>query len=93
MFEVIPRLPQGVYIHFHDIFLPAEYPKDWVLEENRSWNEQYLVRALVMLNHSFQVIFGCKYAELRFPGEISQALQLPDGRSYGGGSFWIQKMV
>ena len=39
-FEVIPRLPEGVLIHIHDIFLPAEYPKTWILNEGRSWNEQ-----------------------------------------------------
>ena len=48
VFEIFPRLRRGVRIHIHDIFLPAEYPKDWVLGENRSWNEQYVIRALLM---------------------------------------------
>lgn len=45
-FQVLPRLRPGVLVHIHDIFLPHEYPKEWVLGENRSWNEQYLVHAL-----------------------------------------------
>jgi predicted O-methyltransferase YrrM len=47
-FEILPRLQPGVIVHIHDVFLPNEYPKDWVLDDNRSWNEQYLVRALLM---------------------------------------------
>jgi hypothetical protein len=38
-FEVLPRLARGVRIHVHDIFLPQDYLKDWVLGEGRSWNE------------------------------------------------------
>ena len=26
--QVLPRLPCGVYVHFHDVFHPFEYPKD-----------------------------------------------------------------
>ena len=29
-FEVLPRLKKGVRIHVHDIFLPHDYPKQWV---------------------------------------------------------------
>lgn len=38
-FEILPRLKRGVIIHIHDIFLPFDYKKEWVLEEKRSWNE------------------------------------------------------
>ena len=40
-FRVLPRLAPGVLIHLHDIFLPREYPKDWLLKDGRTWNEQY----------------------------------------------------
>ena len=39
-FDIVPRLPAGVYVHVHDIFLPNDYPFDWAVEQNRSWNEQ-----------------------------------------------------
>ena len=93
LFQVIPRLKRGVYIHLHDIFLPAEYPKSWVLEDNRSWNEQYLLHALLTLNKSFKVIFGCNYAEMKFPELLRKALGFSNGRIFGGGSFWIRKTV
>ncbi len=90
-FEVLPRLKRGVRVHIHDIFLPAEYPKDWVLTLNRSWNEQYLLRALLMHSRRFKVLFGSNYAVLRFPKQVCRALGVPLGQGFGGGSFWIQR--
>jgi Methyltransferase domain len=91
-FEILPRLTKGVIIHIHDIFFPHEYPKEWVLTENRSWNEQYLVRALLMYSGTFKVKFGCSYAYWRFPELVMKALSLPSGHAFGGGSLWIERI-
>ena len=90
-FEVFPRLAKGVYVHLHDIFLPHEYPREWVLDENRSWNEQYLVRALLQGGDAFEVLFGCSYAFHRFPELVIKALARADGAGFGGGSFWMMR--
>ena len=29
-FDIMPRLMPEVYIHFHDIFWPSDYPEEWV---------------------------------------------------------------
>ena len=42
----------------HDIFLPHEYPREWVIADNRSWNEQYVVRALLMYSSAFSPAKG-----------------------------------
>ncbi|HZI83115.1 MAG TPA: class I SAM-dependent methyltransferase, partial [Casimicrobiaceae bacterium] len=90
-FEVLPALRPGVRIHFHDIFLPADYPKPWVIDENRSWNEQYVVQALLMFSRGFRVLFGSAYAFAAHREALRQALDAPDGACYGGGSLWIEK--
>jgi predicted O-methyltransferase YrrM len=41
--NTIPCLKAGVRMHFHDIFLPDDYPRGW---EWRRYNEQEAVRAL-----------------------------------------------
>jgi hypothetical protein len=61
MFEVLPRLSNGVFVHFHDCFWPFEYPESWAVSQNRSWNELYLLRAFLMYNRMFDVVFFNHY--------------------------------
>ncbi|WP_440224169.1 class I SAM-dependent methyltransferase [Dokdonella sp. MW10] len=88
-FNILPRIRRGVKIHIHDTFLPDEYPRQWVIDENRSWNEQYLVRALLMFSERYEVEFGCAYAFRTMPDLVAKALSNPDGSVFGGASFWI----
>jgi hypothetical protein len=90
-FEVLPRLARGVLVHVHDIFLPHDYPPAWVIDENRSWNEQYVLRALLLGGRAFEVVFGSAYACTRWPHQVVAALAHPDGQGCGGGSFWLRK--
>ncbi len=90
--QVLPQLKAGVRIHIHDIFLPHEYLKQWVIDENRSWNEQYLLQALLMFSNGFRVLFGNYYAFQTFPEAIIAALNHPKGHGFGGGSFYIERM-
>lgn len=90
--KVLPQLKPGVRIHIHDIFLPSEYPKEWVFEENRSWNEQYLLHALLMFSSGFRVLFANYFAFQQFPEEIIDALQHPKRCGFGGGSFYIERI-
>lgn len=55
-FQVLPRLKAGVYIHFHDIFDCFEYPREW-LEKGIHFSEAYMLRAFLMHNHDYEVIF------------------------------------
>jgi hypothetical protein len=89
-FDILPRLKPGVRIHVHDVFLPADYPKEWVLGENRSWNEQYVLRALLMDSRRYCVVFGSAYAYWRHREALTRALGLASGAAYGGGSLWFK---
>lgn len=91
-FEVLPRLAPGVIIHLHDIALPLEYPQEWAITLNRSWNEQYLLRALLMYSQAFKPLFGSSYAYLQFKDAVAAALALPGGQSFGGSSFWMRRV-
>ena len=91
MFEVLPRLATGVHIHFHDIFLPYDYPRDWVLELGLYWNEQYVVRAMLTLTRGFRVAFGSAYASVACSDDVAAALA--PGSPCGGASFWIEKIA
>jgi hypothetical protein len=54
--DVLPRLRPGVVVHFHDIFLPSEYPSSWFKEQGYFWNEQYLLQAFLAFNLDFEVL-------------------------------------
>jgi predicted O-methyltransferase YrrM len=54
-FEVLPRLASGVLIHVHDIFFPHDYPEQWMFERGQTWNEQYVLQALLMGGDRYRV--------------------------------------
>jgi hypothetical protein len=88
-FQILPSLPPGVMVHFHDIFAGFEYPRDWVLE-GRAWNENYILRAFLQYNRAFQVqffnnFFGHFYRH-RLERDMPLCLKNP------GGSFWLKKV-
>src|SRR5215210_7484223 len=57
--EVLPQLQPGVFVHFHDIYLPYEYPRYFV--ERFFWTEQYLLQAFLACNPSFGVVLAAHY--------------------------------
>lgn len=90
--EILPRLNKGVIIQIHDIFLPAEYPKKWVLEEYRFWNEPYLLQAFLAFNHSFQVLWAGSFMHLKHPDKLESAFNSYNRNEVWPGSFWMKKI-
>jgi hypothetical protein len=89
--EVLPRLKPGVIVHVHDIFLPFEYRRDWVLDEFRFWTEQYLLQAFLTLNSQFEVLLG-NYYLTRYHEQDLKAV-FPDLHRWIGGSFWMRRKL
>ncbi|MFM0733396.1 class I SAM-dependent methyltransferase [Paraburkholderia sediminicola] len=89
-FEILPSLAKGVYIHFHDIFLPFEYPPQWIYE-GRAWNEAYLLRAFLQYNQTFQVVLMNAFMGM-FHGAFFHE-KMPLFMKNTGGSFWIRKVA
>ena len=61
LFDVLPRLQPGVVVHIHDIFYPFEYPADW-LARGWYWNEAYALRAFLMNNDAWEILFFNNHA-------------------------------
>ena len=87
--EVLPRLKPGVIVHVHDIFLPFDYRRDWVLDEFRFWTEQYLLQAFMMFNSEFEVLMANSYLNHYHQEDLKVAF--PDLPSWEGGSFWMRR--
>jgi len=43
--DVLPGLKPGVLVEIHDVFLPYDYPKEWI---HRYYSEQYLLAAYIL---------------------------------------------
>jgi hypothetical protein len=93
LLDVLPRLPKGVIVHFHDIFLPFEYPEIWVLKEHKFWTEQYLLQAFLICNNSFEVLLGCSYAHSKYSEKLELAIPDYDPKSMPSGSFWLRRVT
>jgi hypothetical protein len=97
--EVLPRLEPGVIVHIHDIFLPFEYRRDWVLDEFRFWTEQYLLQAFLTFNSEFEVLMANSYLahgyledlKAAFPSLEKLRTTVPNSVRWGGGSFWMRR--
>jgi methyltransferase family protein len=87
--EVLPRLKPGVIVHLHDIFLPFEYPRDWVIAEHRFWTEQYLLQAFLTFNSEFEVMVSAGYLNAYYLEELKALF--PKCEPWFGGSFWMRR--
>jgi predicted O-methyltransferase YrrM len=90
LFEILPRLAGGVLIHFHDIAAGFEYSDEWIFQENRSLNESYILRAFLMHNSAYEIVFFNHAFFLRFLEVLRE--KCPLFLRNCGGSLWLRKI-
>jgi predicted O-methyltransferase YrrM len=89
--ELLPSLNPGVIVHFHDIFSPRDYLKEWVVDEVKFWNEQYLLEAFLTSNRDWKVLGALNYLHHNhFQALKAKCPYLTKNREPG--SFYIQKI-
>jgi hypothetical protein len=87
--EVLPQLPAGTVVHFHDIFLPYEYPSNY---DHLCWTEQYLLQASLAHNTRYRTLLSTQFLSRHH----TQQMQATFGPEVGvdnlfyGASYWIQ---
>jgi Methyltransferase domain len=96
LFEILPSLQSGVYVHFHDIFWPFEYPAAFAALR---WavNEAYIVRAFLEYNTEFEIALFPSYLEHALPEELAGALPLalthpPLWPTFCGSTLWLRRL-
>lgn len=88
-FRVLPRLRPGVLVHLHDIFLPHDYPEEWIFRRGQTWNEQYVLQAFLMHNPEWRIELGCRWLMTHHRSELEgllKGVQPPLGVS-----FWMRR--
>jgi predicted O-methyltransferase YrrM len=87
--RILPALPPGTLVHFHDVFLPDAYPPQW---EWRGYNEQLAIAALIA-GEAWRIVFSSRYAATRLADEVERStvgrLPLPEGAFES--SLWLER--
>jgi len=88
--RILPSLAPGVWIHFHDVFTPYDYPEEWIRQQVRLWaNEQYAVECLLTGGNRYQIEIPLHYLVRDYPTPVREFY--PRGRTRGQ-SLWLRKI-
>jgi hypothetical protein len=90
--DIFPKLKSGVIVGIHDIFLPYDYPPEWL---RLYYSEQYLLAAYLLANSDkYEILLPCKYVSehpsLRDIMSDFWANPLLEGAESDGISFWMR---
>lgn len=88
--RVLPRLPAGVLVHIHDIFLPFDYPAIWGW---RNYNEQQGVVPLLAAG-AYRPLFSSVWATRRMAERLAASIvaRLPQPTDAMPTSLWLEKV-
>ena len=87
--EVLPQLPAGTVVHFHDIFIPYDYPTCY---DALCWTEQYVLQAMLGATQRYHTLFATQYMARHRTAEMQKTFgpQVGADSLFYGASFWIQ---
>jgi Methyltransferase domain len=89
--DILPLAAPGVLVHVHDIFLPREYPREWIERDGKFWAEQYLLQAFLCLNAEFEVVLALNALLHERGTEAAAVLRGLGGQDACPGSFWFRR--
>jgi hypothetical protein len=72
--EGLPRLPQGAYVHFHDINLPYDYPRGLFARTMFFWEETTLLLAFLINNPGWTIRASLSMLHYARPAELQKYL-------------------
>jgi Methyltransferase domain len=90
--NIVGQLNTGVLAHVHDVFTPHDYPEEWVINDRRLWNEQYLLEAFLCFNKSFRIIGALNYLWHNYRHLMTHACPVLSQKGGEPGSFWFTRV-
>jgi len=89
IFDILPMIKSGVFIHFHDVFDGFVYPLEW-LNLGWAWNENYILYAFLSYNRCYETLLMNDYLVSRHEKLLLKTFnRVPNNN---GGSLWIKKL-
>jgi predicted O-methyltransferase YrrM len=85
VFEVLPRLRPGSWVHFHDIYFPYDYQRGILDDELFFSNETALVHAFLINNCAYSIAVSLSMLHHADPARLQRSLPnyLPAGHDHG----------
>jgi hypothetical protein len=94
--EILPSLNTGVYVHFHDVNIPYEYPKSYTTDPQYRyyWSESYLLQAFLACNNDFKIVLPMDYLQRHYIDDLKNIFPYSTKTDFGwfSGSFWIKRV-
>jgi Methyltransferase domain len=92
LLELLPRLAPGVLVHFQGVWLPDEYPREWLTgPEPRFWNEQYVLQAFLAFNAGYEVVWASRWMRARHPELLAERLPSTASVATDPTSLWLRR--
>jgi len=88
--KILPSLSKGVIIHSHDIFLPRDYPIEWIETRKWFWNEQYLLQALLSNSPRYKILLTLNYLYRKHKHNLANCCPILKNEGGNPGSFWFK---
>jgi len=87
--NVIPRLPPGVLVHVHDVYLPFDYPNN---VDHLWYTEQYMLHALLSHSPRYRTVMTSHWLSRTHPDEVRATIGPETARDLRlfGGSYWFE---
>ena len=86
--RMLPKIRRNIYVHVHDVYLPFGMPKEWLLNRQIFWTEQYLLLAFLIDNPKASLLYSSVFSA-KWHNDMMKAIM---GNKYpiGGGSVWFK---
>ncbi|OGO61321.1 MAG: hypothetical protein A2032_02915 [Chloroflexi bacterium RBG_19FT_COMBO_49_13] len=86
--RLLPKIRRNIFVHVHDVFLPFGMPKEWLLNRQIFWTEQYLLLAFLIDNPKASLLYSSVFNS-KWHSNLMETLM---GNKYpaGGGSIWFR---
>jgi hypothetical protein len=88
--DLLPVVPAGVLVHFHDIFLPGEYPVEFFTDMDVVWAEQYLLQAYLAHNETYEVLLSTAALHRHRATEVRRLIAHAPVRQ-GPSALWLRR--
>ena len=93
LLRILPNLPAGCYVHFHDIFLPYAviHREHNAFSFSHVWNESIALAAFLSGRNDFEVVLPAYWMGRHHMKEMVPHLPWLKEHKMTGSAFWIRK--